>query len=354
MAVIKKYTDLGPIHYFYGGTERLQFCKPKWLWLRHTDSGLQPLDGVTGVIKSTDGTASEPLIAWGIRKALEKFRGLCITRHLGPNDALELFIPEMDAIIAEAKKAARENLEDAGAVGSIAHEHLEKIARATMAQDYPRLEELIGIMPSEERAESCITAAILWCAAHNLEWIASERTVYHVDLGACGTMDNLCWADSCDDPTCCLNPFKRRRVQIDYKSSNTLRAGYCLQTAFYTAAWEREFPEQPIEDRFILRLDKETAAFEPWHLEGRELQEQDFKAYCNALAHYRSFRDVQKRMDGIRDGRREAARALKETAKRLRCPKADEYKGSRMTKCFEDGTQCEACAKIYVDRRQSI
>jgi hypothetical protein len=350
--LVKKYSDLGPVKLFYNGTEKLQFSPSRWLWLRHTPAGLQPLDGVTGVIKATDGSAVEPILNWGIKKAFEKFRGLCITKHLGPNQALELFIPEMDAIIAEAKKAAKENLEDAGAVGSMAHEHLEKIAKATMLQDYPRLEELIAIMPPEDRAESCVTAAILWCVEHNLEWIEAERTVYHVDLGACGTMDNLVWADSCGNPACCPTPFKRRRCQVDYKSSNTLRTGYCLQTGFYTAAWEREFPEQVIGDRFILRLDKETAQFDPWHLEGRALQEQDFAAYCNALTHFRSFRAVEKRMDGIRDARRAEKAAEKESAKRAACPKSMTYKGVRKTACFPDGSQWEACKQIYENRAQ--
>ena len=347
--IIKKY-NTGPPHYFYNNTKVLRFDRDKWLWLLETPMGLLPLDGVTTVIKKTDGTASEPLINWGIRKALDRFREICMAKHLGPNGAFEFFLKEMDEIVAEAKKAARESLEDAGTVGTIAHEHLEKIAHATMSQDYLRLEELIAIMPSEERAESCITAAIMWCVEHNLEWIQSERTVYHVDLGACGTMDNLVWADSCSNPACCPTPFKRRRCQVDYKSSNTLRAGYCLQTGFYTAAWEREFPEQPIDDRFILRLDKETAAFDPWHLEGRALQEQDYQAYVNALNHYRSFRAVEKRMDGIRDARRAEKAAEKESAKRARCPKSATYKGARKTTCFEDGTQCEACAKIFQER----
>lgn len=351
--IIKKYPDLGPVHLFYGGAERLQFCESKWLWLRQTPDGLQPLDGVTTVLKKTNN-AAEPLINWAMKKAFEKFRRLCIEKHLGPNDAFEIFIPEMDALITGAKKAAKENLEDAGDVGTMAHEHLEKIAKATMGEDYSRLEELIALMPTDERAESCVTAAVLWCVEHDIEWIASERTVYHIDIGVCGTMDNLAWASSCKNPACCPTPFSRRRVQIDYKSSNALRVEYCLQTGLYTAAWEREFPEQVIDDRFILRLDKETAAFDPWHLEGRALQEQDYAAYLNALAHYRTFRAVEKRMDGIRDWRQEEKRKAKEAAKRLRCPKADEYKGVKLSKCFSDGTQCEACQKIYVDRKSGI
>lgn len=353
--IVKLYSDLSEPLLFYKGTEKLRFSEKNWLWLRETPTGLQPLDGVTTVLKATHN-ASEPLINWALKMGFEKFKAL-LRPHLGPNSAYEFWEQELDALIVEAKKASKEKLIDAGDVGTMAHKHLEKIAKATLKQDTQRLEELVALMPPEPRAESCVIAAILWCVEHDIEWIASERPVYHRDLGVCGTMDNLAWASSCKNPLCCPTPFTRRRVQIDYKSSNALRTEYCLQTGLYTAAWEAEFPEQPIEDRFILRLDKETAEFEPWHLEGRELQDQDFHAYVDALHCYRSSKAVEQRMNVLRDGRREAERAArraeKEAAMRVECPKARDYKGARKTKCFDDGTQCAACAKIYAEKHKN-
>jgi hypothetical protein len=104
-------------------------------------------------------------------------------------------------------------------------------------------------------------------------------------------------------------------------------------------------------------LDKETAEFEAFHLEGPELQAQDLSAYLDALACYRSHKAVQTRMDAVYALRREeekaAAAAAKEAAHRIKCPKADRYKGTRQTRCFADGTQCAACQNIYLDRHSS-
>jgi hypothetical protein len=352
---VKRYPDLSGPHYFYNNTEVLWFSEANWLWLRETPNGLVPLDGVTTVLKATHN-AAEPLINWALKQGFEKFKRILMEKHYGPNGAIELWENELDALIIEAKKAAKEKLVDAGDVGTQAHHHLEKIAKATLGADIRRLAELVALLPEDPRAESCVIAAILWCVEHDIEWIESERTVFHIDLGVCGTLDNIAWASSCQNPLCCPNPFKRRRVQIDYKSSNALRVEYCLQTGLYTAAWERECPDLPIEDRFILRLDKETAAFEPWHLEGRELQEQDFKAYCDALYCFRSSRAVEARMNVIRDQRRaverEQKKAAKEAKHREACPKSKDYKGARKTECFEDGTQCEACAKKYQEAHE--
>ena len=346
---VSRYPDLGPVHLFYNGTERLRFSEANWLWLKETPTGLVPLDGVTTVLTATHN-AAEALINWALRQCFEKFKAM-LAKHMGPNHAYELWENELDALIVEAKKAAKEKLTEAGDVGTLAHHHLEKIAKATLGSDLRRLAELIALMPEDPRSESCVIAAILWCVEHDIEWIASERTVFHRDLGVCGTLDNIAWATSCKNPLCCPTPFTRRRVQIDYKSSNALRTEYCLQTGLYTAAWELEFPEQPIDDRFILRLDKETAAFEPWHLEGRELQTQDFNAYVDALHCYRSSRAVEARMNTLRSERRAAEKEIKKAAKdaahRVECPKAKDYKGKRLTTCLPDGTQCIACKQIW-------
>lgn len=357
--VVRRYSDLSEAVWFYNHTVSLRFSPSHWEWLRETPLGLKHVDGCTTVLKATDGTALDPLINWSIKQGFEKFKRLMMERHLGPNHALELWENELDALIVEGKLGARERLEDAGMVGTIAHHHLEKLAKSTLTHDQTRLEELLAILPEDPRAENCVVAGVLWCVEHDIEWIYSERPVYSQKHNACGTLDNLAWASSCGNPLCCPTPFgrdgiPRRRVQVDYKSSNMLRASYCKQTGLYTAAFEEEFPNEPIDDRFILRLDKENADFEAWHLEGRELQEQDFAAYLDALACYRSTNAVQARMDAVRDARREVERAqkaaAKEAAHRLACPKSKTYKGARLTQCFEDGTQCAECAKKFAEK----
>src|ERR1039458_9665002 len=86
-----------------------------------------------------------------------------LKRHLGPNLALELWVDELDTLITEGKAAARERLEDAGMCGSMAHAHLEKIAKATLTDDQKKLQELVALLPPDPRAESCVIAGILFC-----------------------------------------------------------------------------------------------------------------------------------------------------------------------------------------------
>ncbi len=355
--IIRKYNDLTAPRLFYNDTVALRFSPSKWLWLREASEGLIPVDGVTTVLKFCDGSALDPLINWSIKQGFDKFKRLMMERHLGPNNAIELWEGELDALILEGKKGAREKLEDAGMCGSMAHAHLEKIARATLAQEQSRLEELVALLPLDPRAESCVIAGILWCVEHDIEWIRSEQPVYSRIHNVCGTLDNLAWASSCQNPQCCPTPFTRRRVQIDYKSSNSMRGwSYACQTGIYTTCWEEEHPDQPIDDRFILMLDKLTAEFEAWHLEGRELQEQDSNAYLDALQCYRSHKAVQARMDAVRDTRRDAEKAaaeiVKDAARRIECPRAKDYKGARKTKCFDDGSQCLACKKKFEEKHK--
>jgi hypothetical protein len=362
--VIKRYNDLSAPHLFTfpdGTVESLRFSPSKWEWLRETPLGLAHVDGVTTVLKSVDGTALDPLINWSIKQGFDKFKRLMMA-HLGPNGALELWEEELDAIISAGKKGAREKLEDAGMCGSMAHAHLERIAKATLAGDAHRLEELVALLPPDPRAESCVIAGIVWCVEHDIEWIHSEVPVYSRIHNVCGTMDNLAWASSCGRPECCPTPFKRRRVQVDYKSSNGLRGwSYCCQTGIYTMCWEEEFPDQPIDDRFVLMLDKMTAEFEAYHLEGRALQEQDSNAYLDALRCYRSHRIVQARMDAVVDERRAVATAAKAAAKdaerearlALACEGSKRYKGVRYPRC-NDEHPCKSCLKIYVDKHPAV
>jgi len=60
---------------------------------------------------------------------------------------------------------------------------------------------------------------------------------------------------------------------------------------------------------------------------------------------------TENRMRAITDARKavKSARKLleKQAQDRIECPKFKDYKGQRLTKCLPDGTQCQACAKLY-------
>jgi hypothetical protein len=56
-------------------------------------------------------------------------------------------------------------------------------------------------------------------------------------------------------------------------------------------------------------------------------------------------------MHAIVDARKAIKSARKALEKierdKIECPKFKDYRGQRMTKCLSDGTQCQACAKLY-------
>ena len=37
-------------------------------------------------------------------------------------------------------------------------------------------------------------------------------------------------------------------------------------------------------------------------------------------------------------------------ADKIKCPKADDYKGTRLSRCLPSGEQCQACAAIYLEK----
>lgn len=348
--IIKKYNDLSAIHFFYDGTERLRFSPSKWLWVREQADGLQELSGITGVVKVVDRSA--PLMAWAKRKAMEKLRRLMIEQHFGPDQCVQMFLHELDAIIEEAKKADQEELESAGETGHDAHGWIEQLIIANLEENRNRELEVLAKLPEDERAASAAIGAVEWMVKHNVRWRSTERKVFHKLHLYAGTMDGLCVVDSCDDRLCCPHEFKGRLTIADWKTSNYLYVTYLMQVAAYQAAYEFETGEV-VEDRWVLRLDKETGDFDPWHAEGREAFDMDFAGFLHALDLTRSLKAIDGRIGVIRDARREvrkaAVAAAREERLALACEGSKRYKGVRAPKCGPTGTGCAACLKKYFE-----
>jgi len=295
----------------------------------------------------------KPIANWSVKRAMVKLKKLMLDRNLVATEDREpvpLFETILDEVIDSAKHAAHEELEQAGDIGTEAHAHLELIVKAILADNRPRLEELLAKGPKSEAAENCVIAALSWSCAHSVKWLASERKCFSRIHGVAGTMDGLARVSSCGSPDCCPNPFVDRLSLIDFKSSNGLWPWYCMQTAIYAAMYAEETGEK-VEDRWILRLDKETAEFEPWHIEGDEKFQEDLTGYLNALAHYRSLRIIENRIDDTAKHKQAVANAILAGKRAVKCPDADRYKGVRKKKgCNGTDVMCEACTTKYRKR----
>lgn len=334
-----------PEYKFYGESCVLRFDESCWTYFLVTPTGLEPQFGVTSVLKIID--KSEPLINWALKRAFEKFKRLY--------DAACWDGIILDDLIASAKKAPREHLEDAGEVGHVAHAWIENYIHAVIADKEDRRLELLAKLPDDERAANAVVAALDFFDRHNVRWICTERKVYSRRHKVAGTLDGLALTDSCDDSACCPEFFRDSTAIIDHKTSNGLYGTYLMQTAIYQECLQEECPEIKVARRFVNRLDKETAAFESWHVAGDELFQQDLAGFLNALALYKSVHAIDDRIDAIKAAKKEKARADKEAARALKCLDSGKYKGVRAKKgCNGTETVCAACAetrKNYLDKR---
>jgi hypothetical protein len=350
--VIKKYPDMTTPTPAYGGRVHTCFSPKAWQHFLVENGTLEKLSGVTGVLKKAVDK-SQPLMRWATKLALQRARNAAL-HHLGPDGCIQLFVAELDKILLDAKSADTEALEAAGEVGHQAHDFIDRACKAIIAQDVRRLEEIFSAFPEDERAENGAVSAFTFLVRHNVRIIKSEFRALSLVHKCCGTGDMLALVDSCDDKNCCSGAFTDRLSYLDWKTSNGLYVTYLWQAALYVAASIEEFPELAIVDRWILRLDKEDASFDPWHAAGSEAQAEDLHGFLCCLGVCRALDVTQKRVDDMLDIRkaiRAEAKALDKLERdKIECPKSKDYQGVRRTKCLPDGTQCEACKRVWEEK----
>ena len=339
---------------FYGGTVCLRFEKSSWTYYRvEADGSLTKQYGVTGVIHIID--KSEALMRWAVKLALLSVRKALVNGGytyptLDGADALSLFVEKLDEILEKAKKADKETLDAAALTGHVAHDWIENYIKACISGKEERRHELLAKLPDDERSASACMASIGWMHDHRVEWVSTERKAYSRKYGYAGTMDGMAWVYSCSNPACCPEPFDKRLSLVDWKTSNALRLDYFYQRAAYWQAYEEETGET-IEDSWIIRLDKETAEFDAWHLESRADYEEDFQGFLNALALYKSVELSQDRIATIKEKRKDIERTARDEARKIKCLDADTYKGMRLKKgCNGTESMCTTCLQTYKEK----
>jgi hypothetical protein len=339
----------------YNPPVRLLFDESCWTYYRVCPDGtLEPCWGVTGVLKIID--KSEALMRWAVRTALARTKKLLMDGGYVylDGDTKTLYESVLDDIITRAKKADREELEAAGEIGHVAHAWVENVIKSILTNDEDRRLELFAKLPVDERAANACIAAIEWMFKHNVRWISTERKVFSLQYGYAGTCDGMAWVDSCDDPLCCPTAFKDRKSLIDWKTSNSLYVTYLMQAACYQHAHQEETGEK-IEDRWIIRLGKDDAEFDPWHVEGEALFHEDMNGFLCALALYKSVHSIEDRVAAFRAvrvaARREIAKIARDAGYAVKCLDADKYKGVRRKKgCNDTEKMCLKCEEIYAQK----
>lgn len=321
--------------YFVDGvpTVELRFQTDEHVYYLVGELGqLTAQDGVTTICHIID--KSNALVPWAAKMVIQKLLRTvptvprAIAGTVEPTTMLaEMTLEAFEKIALEAKSAPRDNLEDAGNVGHMAHEWLEFYIKAMIAlrlakdagneqaatEHQQAIDSKLANLPGDERAASCVKAALAWINEHKVQFVETERKIYSKKYSYAGTMDGLAHVSSCNDPTCCSEKFENRLSIIDWKSSNYLYIEYLYQTAAYQAAYEEEFGVD-IADRWIIRLGKEDGEFDPWHTLPEDFQE-DIEGFLDALSLHRSVASTNERMKSQKNMRKEIKKKLKEAAK---------------------------------------
>ena len=350
---VHKYPDLSGVLWHYNNTVKLRFSKKHWLYLMEGDDGsLTPINGVTGTLKQAIDKSPQ-LIGWATRLFMEK--AIALVQECRRGEFVEIVYDDLVAILEQARYEHKNVLEAAGETGHDAHNFVESLVKATMVDDEMRRLEVLAKFPEDDRASNAAVAAVAFLVDHNVRFNAAEQRVFSLEWLTCGTMDGDCWMDSCSNPDCpCQRfaPFTDKRMVLDWKTSNQLQSSYEAQVDFYWKAKVEEFPEVKFDGSVIIRLGKDDKSDFECHVRmGDEAHEKGLLFFKRALDLCASIKASEESMREVKDLQRAKAKAAKDAALRIRCPKADKYKGSRKTTCFEDGTQCDACRKIYENKQ---
>jgi hypothetical protein len=165
---------------------------------------------------------------------------------------------DVQRICYEARSAHKHVKEQAASIGTIAHDWLEQ-----------HLKGVEQPWPENEHARLSCEAGLRWLDLHHWQLVACEQMLYSPTYNYAGKLDWLGIIDGCLD-------------MPDWKTSKGIFSTYRYQTAAYNIAAE-ELEDIHVENRWILRIDKFTGAFEELKMPRAEL-EKDFEAFKGLLA----------------------------------------------------------------------
>ena len=181
------------------------------------------------------GVINKPaLIPWARNQALEKVR-LTLEEFMGAAGRGYLSGIDIPALIEEARTRPDEIRDEAGNLGTRAHDLIEKYLRGEEAVVPDDLTQVLISFLSWQK-ESCITVTM------------AEQMVYSAKHLYAGTMD--AWGIRDGKP-----------VALDWKTSNALYPEAALQVSAYAKAWE-EMTGERCERAYVVRFGKTKAEFE--------------------------------------------------------------------------------------------
>lgn len=219
--------------------------------------------GVTtalGIISKGDA-----LVQWAANQTVE---------YLRANLVGELSSEDLEVHFANARRNWRSVKQQAAEIGTYAHEWIESYLKGENPQPFEHFDPEV-----ERQVRNSCSAGVAWTEEHRWTNLFIERQLFLPELRVAGICDWYALIDG--------------HVALpDWKTSKDIYSTYRYQTAAYAKAIEREVGIV-VEDRWILRIDKQTGEFDDMRLPREEL-EKDYKAFVNAVELYRREQELKK------------------------------------------------------------
>ena len=199
------------------------------------------VSGISGVMDK-----SAPLMIWATGLMAEELKGVKK--------------PNYDDI-DNARWAYKRKKEEACSIGEEVHQWAENFVKAKMSNKDQDL-----ILPEDINIKAGVVAFLQWDKSNNIQYIESERLVYSRKHNFVGIFD-------------CLANINGKLTLIDFKTSKRfypMEMG--MQLAGYQIAYEEEIGQ--VDQRMVVRFDKETGEFESHILQNNKA---DKEAFLSAL-----------------------------------------------------------------------
>jgi hypothetical protein len=203
--------------------------------------------------------------------ALLQWAANCAVEYLKQRLEGDLTTDDVARFCKEAQKQWRSVKEEAGSIGSIAHDWIEQHLKGGNAP-----------LPDHPKARNSCCIALEWMDSVEWETLEVEKVIFHPEYRYAGKYD---WKAR----------INRVKAIPDWKTSKDIYSTYRYQTAAYVKA-EEAMTGETIPDRWICRIDKE-GDFDPANdvlYMPPESLEADFEAFLGALKIYRRESEIRR------------------------------------------------------------
>ena len=215
----------------------------------------EPVTGVTGALQTI---AKPALLYWAVNMAIQYLEKKWIP-GVGYDEI------QIQKTLAEAKKAHRVFKKEAGDIGTLIHQWIEKWIKG---------EE--PATPVNEVMKKATDSFLEWVDEFKIEFLHSERKVYSKKYGYAGTCDFVA-------------KVHNETIVGDIKTSSGIYPEMHFQTAAYQQALQEEFPDMKFEANVIIRCGKDGT----FEISETEDFDKNIKAFLGALAIYNRQQDLK-------------------------------------------------------------